>query len=70
MEVNNTETKEKCIAELTIIHNSLVACRFSTMILNRENAIGKPLNDAEIEDLKVRFDDEIYLELLMSRRGK
>jgi hypothetical protein len=65
MEVNNAETKEKCIAELTRIHNSLVARRFSTMILNRENATGKSLRDMEIEDLKVRFDAEIYRELLM-----
>jgi hypothetical protein len=58
-------TKEKCIAELARIHNSLVARRFSTMISNREEAVGKPLSDIEIEQLKVRFIDEIYRELLM-----
>lgn len=70
MELNNAETKEKCIAELTRIHNSLVARRFSTMISNRENATGETLSDEEVQDLMVRFDTEIYQELLMSRRGK
>ena len=65
MELNNAETKEKCIAELTRIHNSLVARRFSTMISNRENATGKSLSDMEIEDLKIQFNKEIYRELLM-----
>jgi len=70
MEVNNTETKEKCAKELARTHNSLVAHRFSTMISNRENATGETLSDAEIENLKARFDEEIYLELLMTRKGK
>jgi hypothetical protein len=35
------------------------------MISNREEAEGKPLSDMEIEQLKVRFNDEIYRELLM-----
>ena len=65
MELNNAETKEKCANELARTHNNLISRRFLTMLSNREEATGKSLSDMEIEDLKVRFDAEIYRELLM-----
>ena len=34
------------------------------MLENREHTEGKTLTDSEIEDLKVRFDAEIYRELI------
>jgi hypothetical protein len=37
------------------------------MLENRENATGKSLSDKEVEDLKTRFDAEIYSEIL--RKG-
>jgi hypothetical protein len=70
MEVDKTETKKKCAKELANVHNNLISRRFLTMLSNREEATGKPLTDEEIEDLKVRFDAEIYRELLMTRAGK
>lgn len=58
-------TKEKCAQELADRHGRQVARRFSTMISNREYATGQKFNDTEIEDLKIRFETEIYKELLM-----
>jgi len=40
------------------------------MLSNREEATGKPLNDAEIEDLKIQFNKEIYRELIVKGAGK
>ena len=64
MEKDNTETKEKCAKELANVHNNLISRRFLTMLENREHAEGKKLTGEEIEDLKVRFDAEIYRELI------
>lgn len=65
MKVNNTEIKEKCIRELETKHGRHVSYRFERMLEDREQADGKSLNDAEVEELKIRFDTEIYRELLM-----
>jgi hypothetical protein len=70
MYVNNVKTKERCIAELANVHGRHISNRFERMLENREQAEGKLLNDSEIEDLKVRFEDEIYRELLTTRVGK
>jgi hypothetical protein len=64
MEIDNTDTKERCAQELAHVHNNLISRRFLTMLSNREEATGKPLNDAEIEDLKIQFNKEIYRELI------
>lgn len=68
--MDNSETKEKCANELANNHNNLISRRFLTMLENREQAEGKKLTASEIEDLKIRFDEEIYRELLMTRAGK
>ena len=57
--------KERCAEELANKHGRQVAHRFSIMISNREDAFGQKFNDAEIQDMKVRFETEIYRELLM-----
>jgi len=64
MEIDNTEIKERCAKELANVHNNLISRRFLTMLENREHAEGKKLTGEEIEDLKVRFDAEIYRELI------
>ena len=70
MKIDNTETKERCANELVRTHNNLISRRFLTMLSNREEATGKPLNDAEIEDLKIQFNKEIYRELIVKGAGK
>lgn len=64
MEVNNVEIKEKCITELTNVHGRHVSYRFERMLENREQFDGKALTDSEIEELKNRFNNEIYRELI------
>lgn len=59
------DTKEKCFDDLASKHGLLVSRRFERMLENREQAEGKKLTDDQIEDQKVRFDAEIYRELLM-----
>lgn len=61
--------KEQCAYELEKVHGRQVARRFSTMIWNREAMAGKKMTDDDIIDLKNRFDDEVYRELL-GKRGK
>lgn len=70
MKVNNIETKEKCAEELARMHNNLISRRFLTMLENRENSTGNPLNDDEIIELKDRFNTEIYRELIAKGAGK
>jgi hypothetical protein len=60
----NDDIREKCALELAQTHNNLISRRFLTMLENREHATSKPLTDVEIENLKVRFDEEIYRELI------
>jgi hypothetical protein len=60
-------TKEKCAQELADRHGRQVSHRFERMLENREQANGKSLSNKEVEDLKNRFDDEIYAEIL--RKG-
>jgi hypothetical protein len=59
------DIREKCIQELTNVHGRHISHRFERMVENREHAEGKLLTDVEIEDLKIRFETEIYRELLM-----
>jgi hypothetical protein len=59
------DTKDECIQELFCRHGLLVSRRFESMLNNREQAEGKTLSDVEIKDLQIRFDAEIYRELLM-----
>lgn len=40
------------------------------MLENREHAEGNKLTDDQIEDLKTRFDAEIYWELIVKGAGK
>jgi hypothetical protein len=61
------ETKVKCANELECTHGRQVSRRFLTMLENREQANGTSLSDKEVEDLKIRFDAEIYSEIL--RKG-
>jgi len=63
------DTKDECIQELFCRHGLLVSRRFERMIDNREQAEGKKLTDEEVQNLKVRFNDEIYRELI-GKRGK
>jgi hypothetical protein len=63
------DIKAKCAYELETKHGRHVSHRFERMLENRENATEKPLNDAEVEELKIRFDMEIYRELI-GKRGK
>jgi transcriptional regulator len=61
--------KDECVNELEKVHGRQVARRFLTMIWNREEAAVKKITDDEIINLKNRFDDEVYRELL-GKRGK
>jgi len=54
----------KCIDELANVHGRQISRRFATMLENRENATGMSLSDVEVQNLKVRFNDEIYRELI------
>jgi hypothetical protein len=59
------DIRENCIQELANKHGRHISLRFERMLENRENATGKQLTGEEVQDLKVRFDGEIYRELLM-----
>jgi hypothetical protein len=63
------DIREKCVAELTNVHGRHVSQRFERMLENREHAEGKTLTGEKVKDLKIRFDSEIYRELL-GKRGK
>lgn len=70
MTVDDPTIREKCTLELAYRHGMQVSRRFTTMLDNREQNAGKPLSDVEVEDLKVRFESSIYVELLTKRAGK
>ena len=57
--------RDGCIQDLACRHGLLASKRFERMLENKEHAEGKTLTDSAIEDLKIRFDGEIYRELLM-----
>jgi hypothetical protein len=58
------DIRVKCIEEIANVHGRHASHRFERMLENRKNATGKTLTDVEVEDLKVRFNDEIYRELI------
>jgi hypothetical protein len=63
------EIMMKCFNEIEINHGRHALRRYQRLLENNSNALGRELNDQEIQEFKNRFDDEIYSELL-SKRGK
>jgi hypothetical protein len=68
MEISN-ETMMKCFDEIEKNHRRHELHRYQRLLENNAHSLGRDLNDKEILDFKVRFEDELAV-TAFTRAGK